>query len=79
MTTFNPKNAKSGIKVESKFKALFLKVIWNKFNLSDRNFICSLKNYYDVNGFITNAQYKCIARKYDQHIENYTEFQQENK
>lgn len=77
MKTFDPNNCKQGIKVESKFKALFLKVIWNKFNLSDRNFISSLKNYYDVNGFLTNAQYKCITNKYDKHIEKYTEFQQE--
>lgn len=76
MKTFDPKNAKTGIKVNSKFKALFLKEVWNKFNLSDRNFISSLKNYYDVNGFITNGQYKFLALKYDKHIEHYTEFQE---
>ena len=77
MITFDPKNAKTGIKVDSKFKALFLKVVWTKFNLSDRNFLSSLKNYYDVNGFISNAQYKCLSSKYDFHIEKYTEFQKD--
>ena len=79
MKTFMPKEAKSGIKVESKLKALYLKKVWNKFNLSDRNLLSSYKNYYDVNGFLANHQYKCLVKMYEEHVENYTEFQQENK
>lgn len=75
MKSYDPVNCKKGIKVESKLKALFLKKVWNKFNLSDRNFLCNIKNYYEVNGFITNAQYDCLMRKYVYHIERCTEFQ----
>lgn len=78
MKTFDAKNCKKGIKVSSKFKAIMLKEIWNRFSINDRNFINSLKNYYDVNGFLSNKQYNCIAKLYDKHIDNYTEFQEVN-
>ena len=52
MKTFSTPNTRTGLKVKSKLNAL-KKEIWNNFLLADRNFISGLKNYYDVNGFVT--------------------------
>lgn len=73
--TYEPKNCVKGIKVTARFKAIFLKEVWRKLNLTDRNFMSGLKNYYDVNGFLTINQYNYLKQKYDLHIDKFTEFQ----
>ena len=75
MKTYNNANHVRGIKVSSKFRALFRRAVWTKFNLSDRNLLSSYKNYYDVNGFLTIPQYNILIKKYENHIENATEYQ----
>lgn len=75
MDTYQQNSCTKGIKVTARFKALFLKQVWNKFNLSDRNFLSSLKNYYDVNGFLPNNKYNRLKQLYDLHIDKFTEFQ----
>lgn len=79
MKTFDPKNCKKGIKVSSKFKAIHLKEIWNRFPMNQRTFIHSLKDYYDINGFLSNKQYTCLETLYLTHIDNYTEFQEQEQ
>lgn len=78
MKIYDPKNCVKGPKVMSKFKAMFLKQIWKHLLLNDRNFLCSLRNYYDVNGFLTKKQYECLVKFYDNHIEKYAEVQKED-
>jgi len=75
MKTYNTKNCTTGVRVTSKFKALMLAKVWKMFLLQERNFICSLKNYYDVNGYLTNKQYNVLSKMYDNYIEKYTEKQ----
>ena len=75
MKTFSTPNTRTGLKVKSKLNALLRKEIWNNFLLADRNFISGLKNYYDVNGFVTLKQYKCITTLYIKHVENKTVIQ----
>ena len=75
MKTFSTPNTRTGLKVKSKLNALLRKEIWNNFLLADRNFISGLKNYYDVNGFVTLKQYECITMLYIKHVENKTVIQ----
>ena len=72
MKTFSTPNTRTGLKVKSKLNALLRKEIQNNFLLADRNFISGLKNYYDVNGFVTLKQYECITTLYIKHVENKT-------
>lgn len=77
MRSFDSKNCVKGPKVSSKFKAMFLKQVWKHLLLTDRNFLSSIKNYYDVNGFLTKKQYQCLEKFYESYIDKYTESQRE--
>ena len=47
--------------------------VWKHFDLGKRNFISGMKNYYDINGFLSDKQYTWLGKLYDSFVERYTE------
>lgn len=78
MITYDTKNCVKGPKVHSKLRGVFYKEVWKHLLLKDRNFMSSLKNYYEVNGFLTLKQYKYLEKFYNDYVDKFTEVQ-ENK